>query len=44
MSHTINELSARLTRLTRNGKNIESQGVLRKIRREIRHINSEKKQ
>lgn len=44
MSHTINELSARLTRLTRNGKNIDSQDVLRKIRREIRHINSEKKQ
>lgn len=44
MSHTINELNARLTRLTRNGNNIESQGVLRKIRCEIRHINSEKKQ
>lgn len=44
MSHAINELNARLTRLTRNGKNIESQGVLRKIHREIRHINSEKKQ
>lgn len=44
MSHTINELNACLMRLTRNGKNIESQGVLRKIRREICHINSEKKQ
>lgn len=50
MSHTINELNARLMRLSRNGKNIESQGVIRKIRREIRHAeqdgirNAEKKQ
>lgn len=50
MAHTINELNARLMRLSRNGKNIESQGVIRKIRREIRHAeqdgirNSDKKQ
>lgn len=33
----INVLNARLNRLLRNGKNSEDSGVIRKIRREIRH-------
>lgn len=44
MSNNINVLNERLNRLLHNGKNIESQGVIRKIRREIRHAEQEKKQ
>lgn len=50
MSNTINALNARLNRLLHNGKNTDGSGVIRKIRREIRHAeqdgirNAEKKQ
>lgn len=38
MAETMNTLNARLNRLIRNGKNVESQGVIRKIRRQIRNL------
>lgn len=38
MAETMNTLNARLNRLIRNGKNIESQGVIRKIKRQIRNL------
>lgn len=38
--NTIAMLEARKNRLTRNGKNSEGQGVLRKIEREIRKLNA----
>ena len=38
MAETMNTLNARLNRLIRNGKNVESQGVIRKIKRQIRNL------
>lgn len=38
--NTIAMLEARKNRLMRNGKNSEGQGVLRKIEREIRKLNT----
>lgn len=38
MAETMNALNARLNRLIRNGKNVESQGVIRKIKRQIRNL------
>lgn len=38
MAETMNALNARLNRLIRNGKNVESQGIIRKIKRQIRNL------
>lgn len=38
MAETMHTLNARLNRLIRNGKNVESQGVIRKIKRQIRNL------
>lgn len=36
MTETLNTLNARLNRLLRNGKNVDSTGVIRKVKRQIR--------